>query len=195
MHSRRNRPRRFSLRADGGMAANVHRAAETRFYDSEGRMSGYVLSNAVGCGVSVAFAYDGPYLTNAIHTLPCGSRFAARLTRATARTNLVPPPPCPDLRRTVDVLALDGLRSPWPPDEHDRLRMSRSSAASVAVGLASLTDTSSCPAPQRPHTARPTTAPDSSGASASALPRPERTRRPPPSPRRCASASPCRGES
>ena len=91
MHSRRNRPRRFSLRADGGMAANVHRAAETRFYDSEGRMSGYVLSNAVGCGVSVAFAYDGPYLTNAIHTLPCGNRFAARLTRATARTDLVTP--------------------------------------------------------------------------------------------------------
>ena len=68
---------------------NVVHAAKTRIYDSENRVCGYALTNAVGRGVSVCLAYDGSYLTNTTYALPGGVSFSAKLSREAGRRNLV----------------------------------------------------------------------------------------------------------
>ena len=71
------------------VVTNVRHAAKVRLYDSEDRVCGYALTNAVGRGVSVSLAYDGSYVTNTVYTLPNGSSFSARLSREAGRRNLV----------------------------------------------------------------------------------------------------------
>ena len=71
------------------IVTNVRHAAKTRFYDSEERVCGYAFTNAAGRGVSVSLGYDGSYLTNMIYVLPNGGVFTTRLSRESARRNLV----------------------------------------------------------------------------------------------------------
>ncbi len=71
------------------MITNVRHTAKVRLYDSENRVCGYALTNAAGRGVSVTFAYDGSFVTNATFVLPNGGIFSKRLTRKAGRKELV----------------------------------------------------------------------------------------------------------
>ena len=71
------------------VVADVRHAAKVRLYDSEDRVCGYALTNAVGRGVSVVLAYDGSYVTNTVYTMPNGGVLAVNLTRERARKELV----------------------------------------------------------------------------------------------------------
>ena len=71
------------------IVTNVPHSAKVRLYDSEDRVCGYALTNAVGRGVLVSLAYNGSYVTNTVYTMPNGGRFSARLSRETGRRNLV----------------------------------------------------------------------------------------------------------
>ena len=71
------------------VVTNVRHAAKVRLYDSEDRVCGYALTNAVGRGVSVVLAYDGSHVTNVAYTLPNGGVLAVNLTRERARKDLV----------------------------------------------------------------------------------------------------------
>ncbi|MBR4654761.1 MAG: hypothetical protein IKO72_15505 [Kiritimatiellae bacterium] len=68
---------------------NVRHSAKTRLYDSESRVCGYALTNAVGRGVSVSLSYAGSYVTNMVYALPDGNTFAVGLERKASRRYLV----------------------------------------------------------------------------------------------------------
>ncbi|MGN0877439.1 MAG: RHS repeat domain-containing protein, partial [Kiritimatiellia bacterium] len=71
--------------SDGANAYGV----KTRLYDSENRVGGYALTNSLGRGVTIGFAYDGSYLTNTTYRLPSGGVMSVALAHESARRELV----------------------------------------------------------------------------------------------------------
>ena len=102
---------------------NVVHAAKVRSYDSENRVCGYALTNAVGRGVSVSLAYDGSYLTNMAYALPGGVLFSARLSREPGRKALV----------TRRDYAFGGQSAFWDSTEYDLLGRPTNAADSVSL--------------------------------------------------------------
>ena len=105
------------------VVTNVAHAAKTRLYDSENRVSGYALTNAVGRGVSVSLAYDGSYLTNMVYTMPSGNRFSMKLSREAGRRDLV----------TRRDYAFGGQSVYWYSTEYDLLNRPTNATDSVAT--------------------------------------------------------------
>ena len=102
---------------------SVVHSAKVRSYDSENRVCGYALTNAVGRGVSVILAYDGSYLTNITYALPGGVLFNAKLSREPGRKELV----------TRRDYAFGGQSTFWYSTEYDLLGRPTNATDSVSL--------------------------------------------------------------